>query len=237
MIPNSVVIPIYNEGASIEKFFLEFWENLGELRTRINEVLLMENGSTDDSFEACKRIEKLFPLVVRVHCISFPSYGEAVKQGIMKARGLAISILEADVLNVDFLASSLERIEDGSADFVLASKRHPESIDRRPLKRRLLTFLFNQYLKMHFHFPGTDTHGLKTIRSDVAKVLCHLSVTGGEVFQTEIVLLAYQQKYKVVELPLNLREKRDMKVSITKRLPKVINIVRDLNRSLNRFRA
>ena len=155
----------------------------------------------------------------------------------MRTTGHVVSILEVDILNVDFLASSLERIGEGSADLVLASKRHPKSIDRRPLKRRILTYMFNQYLKLNFSFPGTDTHGLKTIRTEVAKRLCCLSMTGGEVFQTEIVLLAYQLGYRVVELPLNIREQRATKISVTRRLPKVINIIRELNTSLNRFRA
>lgn len=237
MMTCSVVIPVHNEGENIERFFMEFWDSIEDLRPRIAEVLLVENGSTDGSFMACKKIENRFPSIVKVHKIPFPSYGEAVKQGILKACGDAVSVLEADVLDVGFLSSSLETIEQKQADFVVASKRHPESLDRRPFKRRVLTFLFNVYLKSHFRFPGTDTHGLKTIRGDVGKALCGFSMTGGEVFQTEIVLLAYRLGYNVIELPLRIREMRGTKVSIRKRMPKVLNIIRELEASLGRFPA
>lgn len=151
------------------------------------------------------------------------------------ATGEVISILECDALNVDFLSDSLQTLEKEGADLVIASKRHPESADGRPFRRRILTYLFNLYLKIFFHFPGTDTHGLKTLRSSAAHSLCNLAVTGGEVFQTEIVLLAHQMGFKVIERPFSIEEKRGTQVSIVKRFPKVLNIIRELKKSLSRF--
>ena len=149
MIKCSVVIPVHNEAANIDSFILQFWNNLGRLQGNITEILLMENGSTDNSYLECRDLEKKLP-VVKVHHIAFPSYGEAIKQGILKATGDVVSILECDALNAGFLSDSLTTIEQEKADVVIASKRHPQSIDRRPFKRRMLTFFFNLYLKHIF---------------------------------------------------------------------------------------
>jgi hypothetical protein len=62
-------------------------------------------------------------------------------------------------------------------------------------------------------------------------------VTSGEVFQTELVLLAYRLGYRVAEFPVHLRETRDTSVALLRRLPKVIGTVRDVRKSLARFPA
>jgi glycosyltransferase involved in cell wall biosynthesis len=213
-----------------------FWQGLGPARARVAEIWLVENGSTDGSYDACQRLARLVPSILRIHRLPFPSYGEAVRQGVLKATAELTMILESDAMDIDFFHSALAQFQSGTADFVVGSKRHAQSIDSRPYKRRLLTRLFNLWLRIFFEFPGTDTHGLKAIRTEVARVLCGFSITGGEVFQTEIVLLAHKLGYRVVEVPVHLNEIRHTRVSIVRRLPKVIGIVGDLRKSLDRFR-
>jgi glycosyltransferase involved in cell wall biosynthesis len=235
MVNCSIVIPVHNESESLEELFVQFWTNLGNLQRNIVEINLMENGSNDDTFIVCKKLETRFSGVVFAHEIPVPSYGEAIKQGIMSSSGNVICILECDAMDISFVSSSLKIIEENRADFVVASKQHPESCDMRPLKRRMLTYLFNQYLKIFFKFPGSDTHGLKAIRADAAKKLCNATITSGEVLQTELVLLAHRLGFKVKEVPITLKEVRNTKVALRRRLPKVINIVTELRNSLARF--
>ncbi|MBM3312383.1 MAG: hypothetical protein FJY80_12855 [Candidatus Aminicenantes bacterium] len=145
------------------------------------------------------------------------------------------SILEIDALDAGFLARSVGLLERGEADVVVASKRHPESRDLRPWKRRMLTRLFNLGLKAVFRYPGTDTHGLKTIRTPLARELCRLSLTRGEAFQTEVVLIAHRLGYRIAEVPVTLRETRRTPVPVFRRIPKVLRIVSGLRASLRRF--
>lgn len=235
MISCSIVVPVHNEGKNLEELFMRFWNNLGRLKKNIAEIHLMENGSNDDTFQICKKLERVTSNGVIAHKIQIPSYGKAVKQGIMASSGDVVCILECDVMDIAFISSSLAILEQNKAEFVVASKRHPDSVDLRPFKRRMLTFLFNLGLKLYFNFPISDTHGLKAIRTNVAKSLCELSITGGEIFQTEILLLAYKMGYRILEMPIRIEEQRDTKVSLYRRLPKVINIINDLKRSLARF--
>ena len=119
---------------------------------------------------------------------------------------------------------------------MVGSKRHPQSVDRRPLKRRILTALYNfVFLRIFIGYPGTDTHGLKSIDAQVAKRLCELAVTTDEIFQTEIVLLAWRLGIKIEEVPVQVLEMRNPTVTVMRRLPKVLNTVKALQRSLKRF--
>lgn len=232
----SVVIPAYNEAANIEAFVAAFIARLApSTREVLREIVIVENGSKDGTFVACQRLCDRFPDLVRVLSNERGSYGEAIKRGMLESRGTHISILECDFLDADFLAASVELFKSAPARFIVASKRHPESVDRRPLKRRILTRAFNAILKVTTGYPGTDTHGLKSVEAGLAKQLCAQAVTTDEVFQTEFVLLAWRQGNRIHELPIHINEQRATPLSIRRRLPMVADSVRQLRRSLRRF--
>jgi hypothetical protein len=113
---------------------------------------------------------------------------------------------------------------------------HPEYVDRRPLKRRDLTALYNCiFLRMFIGYPGTDTHGLKSMESGCSKELCREAMTTDEVFRTEIVLLAWRLGCEIDEIPVHIHEIRTAPVSVLRPPPTVFNTVWELKRSLRRF--
>ena len=233
----SVVIPAHNEAAGLENAVAGFIQSLpSDVAGVLGEIIIVENGSSDGTWDACRRLELKFPNLVRAVTIPRGSYGEAIKKGMMESRGTHLSILECDFLYPQFVSASIAIFRANGAFFVVGSKRHPQSIDRRPLKRRVLTALYNfVFLRLCIGYPGTDTHGLKSIETQLAKRLCEIAVTTDEVFQTEIVLLAWRLGVKIEEVPLQIQEMRCPKVSVLRRLPKVTSTVLDLRRSLSRF--
>jgi glycosyltransferase involved in cell wall biosynthesis len=235
MLTFAVVIPVHNEAAFLVPAVEKFRRRLGPLADRVAEIHLVENGSRDESWACVQRLVAAGRGQVKGHRLPVSSYGEAVKTGLLAATAGAVSVLESDYLDVDFFRASVGLLDRGEADLVIASKRHPEARDLRPWRRRLLTLLFNLGLRAFFGYPGTDTHGLKTFRTPAARELCRLSRTGGEAFQTEIVLLAHRLGYRIVESPLHIRETRKTRISVLRRVPKVLTIVQDIRRSLRRF--
>jgi GT2 family glycosyltransferase len=233
----SIVIPAHNEAADLENSVASFVRALpNDVADVLSEIIIVENGSTDGTWDACRRLELRFPKLIRAVTIPRGSYGEAIKKGMMESRGTHLSILECDFLYPQFVSASISIFRANGASFVVGSKRLPQSIDRRPLKRRLLTALYNLFfLRLCIGYPGTDTHGLKSIEAPLAKKLCELALTTDEVFQTEIVLLAWRLGVKIEEVPLQIQEMRCPTVSVIRRLPKVTSTVQDLRRSLARF--
>jgi glycosyltransferase involved in cell wall biosynthesis len=231
-----VVVPVHNEGLYLEESVTTFLRRLPQ-SVSIDEFILVENGSTDNTLDVCNHLARIFPNQIRVLTLPRGSYGEAIKRGMLDCCCTHLSILECDFLDAGFVAESMELFRYGAAQFIVASKRHPDSIDRRPMKRRILTALYNfVFLRVFLGYPGTDTHGLKSIETSLAKKLCELAVTSDEVFQTEIVLIAWKMGVKIVEKPILILETRPAPVSVRKRLPKVLNTVRELKQSLKRFK-
>lgn len=234
----SVVIPVHNEAANLEICVARFIQSLpSDVSEVLTEVIVVENGSVDGTLEACHRAQRCFPELIRVCAIPRGSYGEAIKKGMLESRGTHLSVLECDFLDSQFISASLAIFQANRAQFVVGSKRHPQSIDRRPLKRRILTALYNfVFLRLFIGYPGSDTHGLKSIEAPVAKELCRMAITTDEIFQTEIVLLAWKTGIRIEEVPVQILELRSPSVTVLRRLPKVLNTVKALRRSLGRFR-
>ena len=233
----SVVIPAHNEAANLEGCVTKFVQSLpSDVAEVLKEIILVENGSTDGTLDACHRAQQSFPNLIRICTIPRGSYGEAIKKGMLESRGTHISILESDFMDPGFVSASLAIFQANRAQFVVGSKRHPQSVDRRPMKRRVLTALYNfVFLRLFIGYPGSDTHGLKSIEGPVAKRLCEIAITTDEVFQTEIVLLAWQLGIRIEEVPVQILEMRNPTVTVLRRVPKVLNTVKALQRSLVRF--
>jgi hypothetical protein len=233
----SIVIPVHNEAPHIEAHIEGFLAATpAEIGRSVQEIILVENGSTDGTGDACSRLRERYPDLIRVCVLPRGSYGEAIKTGMLEATGTHLSILECDVLDWDFVSRSLAIFREGFTQFIVGSKRHRDSVDGRPFKRRALTALYNVvFLRLCLNYPGTDTHGLKSIETDCAKRLCRAASTTDEVFQTEVVLLAWRLGVRIEEIPIRIREMRSTPVSIRRRLPKVLNTVQQLKTSLRRF--
>lgn len=231
----SIVIPVHNEAEFIEDYVTQFYERLPiKVRQVLGEIILVENGSLDGSMDACERLRNRYLDLINVFSIKRASYGEAIKRGILESKGTHLSVLECDVLDPGFLAESINLFLTHGAQFIVASKRHPDSIDNRPVNRRLLTWGFNLILNMLTGYPGTDTHGLKSIETKLAKKICTLSQTSDEGFQSELVLLAWRLGYRIDEVPIHIEERRATPVSIIRRFPKVLKMIITLRRSIKR---
>lgn len=237
MMQYTIIIPAHNEFSNIENQVSAFIEKLpDEVIQVLREIIIVENGSTDGTLDVCRRLERRFPHLIRVLRIQKGSYGEAIKLGMLESSGTHLSILECDLLDSAFVLRSITMFRATTADLIVGSKRHPDAIDRRPLKRRVLTALYNNILlRIFIGYPGTDTHGLKSLEANCAKRLCGLALSTDEVFQTEIVLLAWRLGVKIEEVPVQISELRGSPVAVLRRVPKVWSTVWQLKRSLRRF--
>ena len=110
----SVVIPIRNESPNIDALYVEMTEAL-ERWGRSYEVLAIDDGSTDDSFERLVRCQQRDP---RWRIIRFRrNFGQtaAFSAGFRHARGRLIATADGDLQNDPRdLPDMIRRIEEGS---------------------------------------------------------------------------------------------------------------------------
>ena len=169
MIPDlSLVIPVRNESPNIDELYRDITEAL-ERWGRSYEVVVIDDGSTDDSFERLSRHQQRDP---RWRIIRFRrNFGQtaAFAAGIKYARGRVIATSDGDLQNDPRdLPDMIRHIEDG-ADIVCGWRK-----DRKDpwLTRRLPSGLANKLISMstgvHLHDYGCS---LKVFRAEVVKPL------------------------------------------------------------------
>ncbi len=219
----SVVIPVYNEAPLLEG-------SVRELRARLMkwgvefEILVAENGSTDDTVAIAGELAQEMP-EVRLVRVPRADYGLALREGIKQSRGQFVHCDEIDICDVEFHRRAYELL--AGQDLVVGSKTMAGAHDQRPLLRRVATRVINGLLRVLLGFRGTDTHGLKAFRRAELLPVIETCVLDGDLFASELVIRAQRAGLRLAEIPLSVREKREPSVALATRVPRVL---RDLAR-------
>lgn len=221
----TIIIPVYNEQGLLETAVVDLIGKLRPLGFPF-EIILSENGSKDDTKELAFGLERRFP-EVKALVSSEPNYGRALRRGILEARGTYVLCDEIDICDVDFQTRALAILRSGQADMVVGSKAHAGAHDKRPAFRRLGTKVINTLLRVFLDFRGTDTHGLKAFHRERLLGIVNRCIVDRDLFASEFVIRAERADFRVVEIPVEIAEKRPPSINLTRRVPKVL---KDLTR-------
>ena len=163
----SVVIPVYNEAQSLPALHEQIKRNLEAIGGSY-EIILVDDGSTDDSFQVMSRIHQQDE---HVKVIQFRrNFGKAagLAAGFAEAQGETIFTLDADLQDdPDEMPKFLEKLGEGY-DFITGWKypRHD------PLSKTLPSKLANGTIRLTTGVKVHDMNcGFKAMRRDVAKEL------------------------------------------------------------------
>jgi hypothetical protein len=186
----SVVLPAYNEGAALPHVLTE----LGEYLDETYEVLVVDDGSTDDTADVAER----FP----VRLVQHPSNrgkGVAIRTGIAEAQGENVVIMDADATYpVPAIGQMVELLDDN--DLVRGVREsEPESM---PVVNRFGNWLFNKLLALSHGLEGSDhLSGLYAIRRSEA-VRLGTEARGFDI-ETEIGIKAKARGLREATIPIS----------------------------------
>lgn len=222
----SIVIPAYNEADVLPSSVATVVAGLRE-RERSFELLVVENGSSDDTWAIAQRCEAEHD-EVRALRIDQPNYGLALREGFLQARGEIVSNFDADYYDLAFLDRALVLLEGPDAPvIVVGTKRGEGANDTRPLPRRLVTFIFSTILRIGFGLSVSDTHGMKAMRRTPLIGLVEICRFGTDLFDTELILRAERAGLATAEIPVVVEELRPSRTSILRRVPRsLLGLVR-----------
>ncbi len=220
----SIVIPVYNEQEILESSVTELLHQLehhSKLRDRSFELILTENGSTDDTVEIARRLAADDDRL-RLLNTGEPNYGLALRRGIKQARGDIVLCDEIDLCDTDFYARALRKIEAEGYELVVGSKALSSSRDQRPVYRRAATRVLNGMFRVLLDFHGTDTHGLKAFRRRPLLEVVDACVVNQDLFASEFVIRAERRGIRMCEIPVDVVEKRKPSTHLFERVPHVL---------------
>ncbi len=214
----SVVMPAHNEQDYLETAVHAVVEGLRSSAETF-EVLVVENGSTDNTTGVARSLANHHP-EVRALTLGPADYGAALRCGLLEAAGDWVVIFDVDFVDLSFLRHARTAAAETGAAIVVGSKRSPGSDDQRHFGRKGVTAAFSLVLRVGFGLGVSDTHGLKILNRATMAPIADQSQFGGDIFDTELILRAEQAGLVVTEIPVTVREQRPPRTSILRRIPR-----------------
>jgi predicted glycoside hydrolase/deacetylase ChbG (UPF0249 family) len=209
-----LLVPSYNEEQVIRTDLPVFLAAVGK-KLPDAKVLVVENGSTDNSKKLLESLKKSHKNLLLKY-MPIAGFGPAVKAGLEAAAAMSdkVVLLNADWLELDFCIKSAELLDE--YDIVVGSKSIAGSHDERPFFRKISSELLNTTLRVFFGFHGSDSHGIKSFRSSALLMLLpHLEPT--EIIESELLLRSDKFGLKKIDSPVGLAEIRPPRDAVLKR--------------------
>jgi glycosyltransferase involved in cell wall biosynthesis len=221
----SIIIPVYNEAGLITSSIVDLIDKMQDFDFTY-EIIITENGSVDDTLEIAYGLERKYPQVRVLHS-GDPNYGRALRRGIVESRARYVICDEIDICDTDFYRRALAVLLNDQADMVIGSKLHADAQDKRPPFRRFASRVINFMLRVFLDFHGTDTHGLKAFNRERLLATVNQCVVDKDLFASEFVIRAERSRFRVLEVPVEIAEKRAPSIKLVKRVP---NVLKNLGR-------
>jgi glycosyltransferase involved in cell wall biosynthesis len=209
----SLVVPVHNEAAWM-------WSSAVELRRHMKsvgepfEMIIVENGSVDDTLVVARQLSNRFK---EIRCLTLPgaSLGDALKLGIGSANGEKVLYYPLDLsVGLEFIPESLKLLE--KYDLVVASKR--SGGDHRPLVRRLLSIAYHRLVCFLFCTTLSDTTCAKAYRKSSVSTILENLTGASRIFETELLVEAERRGMKIIEVPVNVIERRASRESLHRKV-------------------
>jgi glycosyltransferase involved in cell wall biosynthesis len=221
----SIIIPAHNEATRLPQTLEQVLAFL-EGRDWASEVLVVENGSTDRTFEIAQTFAKSHP-ALRVISEASRGKGRAVRRGMLEAAGQFRFMCDAD------LSMSIEQLDRflppacAGVDVAIASREAPGAVRfDEPLYRHLGGRLINTAIRLLI-LPGLqDTQcGFKCFTAAAADQVFRRQTLPGWSFDIELLYLARRLGLAIREIPIHWCFNPETKLSAVQ---DALRMVRDI---------
>jgi dolichyl-phosphate beta-glucosyltransferase len=208
----SIVIPAHNEQNRLPGTLEQIFQFLKQ-QSFSSEVIVVENGSTDNTHQVAQQFSKQHENMLVIQ--SEKGKGAAVQRGMLAARGEYRFMCDADLsmpveeivkfsppILQDFDVAIASREAKGAVRFNEPSYRHWGG--------RGINFLIQLLI-----LPGlNDTQcGFKCFRAEIAEDIFKQQTLHGWSFDIELLYIARHHGYRIVEIPIHWHHSSDSKVS------------------------
>jgi len=212
-----IVIPVLNEekilADTVQELVAYASENLSEYNWRI---LIADNGSTDTTNTICLTLSKQEPKVSFTR-LEKRGRGRALKQAWINSDADIVSYMDVDLsTDLTALPSLINAIENENFDIAIASRLSNRSkvIGRSPL-RTIISWGYSAIVQAIFMLHIRDYQcGFKAISQQAANDLIPLILDTGWFFDTELIVIAAKNGYRIREIPVKWVDSPDSRVKI-----------------------
>ena len=206
----AVILPAYNEELTISDTIVDFNKALPDA-----EIWVINNASKDNTEQVAREVFKTIGCKGGVLNEDRPGKGNAVRCGFGQIEANIYVLADADMTYpAEQVHQLIEPVVDGRADMVVGDRHsagHYAAENKRPLHgvgNRLVRALVNRLFKADLR---DIMSGYRVFNRHFVKNYPIL-VAGFEI-ETDMTLHALDKKFRIVELPINYKDRPDGSVS------------------------
>jgi len=212
-----VFIPVYNEERDLRPSVLKLREFLKSSCPYKWRILVANNASTDKTLDIAKQLKAEFPGEVDYIHLDQKGRGRALRKAWTESNADVSCYMDVDLsTNLKHLMPMVDPLFKGEFQIGIGNRLMRGARVKRQFKREVISRIYNVIVKVMF--PGrrfTDAQcGFKAITRQAAKDLLPHIQDNRWFFDSELLLRAEQQGYKIWQVPVEWVEDLDTRVKI-----------------------
>lgn len=215
----SVVLPSYNEEDSIRQTVMTTLETLADfLPTGAFELIIAEDGCDDRTPEIAAELAETDNRVRHVHSDERLGRGGALEYAFEQADGETLVYFDTDLAtDMRHLEELINSVRSGKYDVATGSRWLPKSQADRPVKRAIPSVGFNTLVRTVLRSELKDHQcGFKAVSRTAFEQLGPQIKDEHWFWDTELLVKAQRNGYRVKEFPVDWEPKGDSKVDIVR---------------------
>jgi len=211
----SIVIPAFNEGRRITATLDKVLAHIAREKWAA-EILVVNDGSSDDTAEIVRRYEQNNPAIRLVENPGNRGKGYSVRNGMLNANGEVLLFSDADLSSPIYEAGKLFEAIEAGADVAIGSRWIDSRLqtERQPLYRQLFGRIFNLLNRIILGLGYKDTQcGFKAFTRTSADTIFPRQKIERWGFDPELLFLANKFKLTVREVPVEWAHEGGSKIN------------------------
>src|SRR5215211_9389668 len=210
-----VVVPVYNEEDALPKSISELCSYLTSYFPYRWSVLIADNASTDATLGVAEALAARHPNVSVLH-LKEKGRGRALKAAWFASEADVVAYMDVDLsTNLWSFLPMVAPLATGHSDVAIGSRLLKGAMVTRQWKRELISRCYNLLIKAMFRNDFSDAQcGFKAIKRSAAQKLLPQVEDNEWFFDTELLLLAEEQGYRISEVPVDWIEDLDSRVDV-----------------------
>jgi dolichyl-phosphate beta-glucosyltransferase len=212
----SIIIPAYNEEHRLPRTLEQVFSFLSQ-QPYSAEVIVVENGSQDHTLEIARSYAQRFSQL-KILQLAERGKGRAVQHGMLQASGEYCFMCDADLsMPVEEINLFIPPVLV-DFDIAIASREAPGAVRyNEPDIRHFVGRIFNSMIRVLALPELNDTQcGFKCFRLSVVHDLFTRQTLPGWSFDVEVLFIARQRGYRIVEVPIHWYFNPDSKIRVFK---------------------